>query len=150
MGKSTFTGPIMSGDIVNTSGTTLGRNVKNTGTVVLAQQYLLHQVAAEVATHIVLPAHSMIIDMFLFITVPWDGAATTVSVGTSADADELVVDGETVPHGLFRMAPGPVPARVSKWEDVGTTDVRIHFLSANAGAGTGRLIVVYAQAIPFS
>jgi len=37
MGTTTFTGPIKAGDILNTSGTTLGDDVANVGFVVMAQ-----------------------------------------------------------------------------------------------------------------
>ena len=39
MATTTFSGPIKAGTISNTTGTTLGSNVKNTGQVVMAQTF---------------------------------------------------------------------------------------------------------------
>ena len=45
MGKTTFTGPIRAGNILDTSGTTLGQNVKNVGSVVMVQTVPITQAA---------------------------------------------------------------------------------------------------------
>ena len=37
MGTTTFSGPIKAGPIANTTGTTVGTDMKNTGQVVMAQ-----------------------------------------------------------------------------------------------------------------
>ena len=37
MGKTTFSGPVLAGTINETTGSTLGSNVKNTGYVTMAQ-----------------------------------------------------------------------------------------------------------------
>ena len=39
MGTTTFSGPIKAGTIKETTGTTLGSNIKNTGQVVMAQTF---------------------------------------------------------------------------------------------------------------
>ena len=39
MGTTTFSGPIKAGTIKETTGTTLGSDVKNTGQVVMAQTF---------------------------------------------------------------------------------------------------------------
>ena len=39
MGTTTFSGPIKAGTIKETTGTTLGSDVKNTGQVVMSQQF---------------------------------------------------------------------------------------------------------------
>ena len=90
MGKTTFTGPIRAGSILNTSGTTLGQNVKNVGSVVMVQSWPLTQAgtATALATPIVLPANSHILNIQMISTVTWTGAATNLSFGTSATATE--------------------------------------------------------------
>jgi len=40
MGRSTFSGPIKAGTIYNTTGTTVGDDVKNVGFVIMAQKQI--------------------------------------------------------------------------------------------------------------
>jgi len=149
MGKSTFSGPIRAGNIYDTTGTTLGTNVKNVGSVVMVQVYAVTQAdsATALATTIVLPANSHILNIQLLSTVAWSGAATTISVGTSATATELVSAGVTSGAiGLASLTPGTDATRTANWDDTGTTDKRIFILSANTGAGVGTITVRYIQA----
>ena len=71
MGTTTFSGPIKAGTIKETTGTTLGTNVKNTGQVVMAQTFAVDlsggAVAAQV-TDVVIPANSQIIDCVLILS----------------------------------------------------------------------------------
>jgi hypothetical protein len=149
MGKTTFSGPIRAGNIYNTTGTTLGDNVKNVGSVVMVQVFAITQAtsATALATEIVLPANSHILNIQLLSTVAWSGAATTISLGTSATATELVSAGVTSGAiGLASLTPGTDATRVANWDDTGTTDKRVFALSANTGAGVGTLTVRYIQA----
>lgn len=148
MGKTTFTGPVRAGNILNTSGITVGKDVKNVGTVVMAQTYALTQAgtATALGTTIVLPANSQIVEMNLFVTTVWDGTASTFNIGTTATATELVVTGAGGTLGVISPTAGANATRVAKWQDVGTTDVRIFVLSTNTGAGVGKLTVRYIQA----
>ena len=41
MANTNFSGPISAGNIRNTTGTTLGTNVKNTGQVVMSQSIMI-------------------------------------------------------------------------------------------------------------
>ena len=148
MGKTHFSGPIKAGPIQNTSGTTVGRNVKNVGDVVLSQEVAITQAGTATAalTGIVIPANSQIIDIKLFSTTAWTGAATTISLGTSATATELVSGGVTSGAiGVASLTPGTDATRTGKWINVGTSDVAIYALSANTGSGVGNLVVTYIQ-----
>lgn len=147
MGKTTFTGPIRAGNILDTSGTTLGKDVKNVGSVVLAQVFAITQAgtATALGTDIVLPANSHIMNIQILATAAWSGAATTASVGTTATATELVAL-TAVPVGVLGMVPGTDATRTANWDDVGTTDKRIFVKSANTGTGVGTLTVRYIQA----
>jgi hypothetical protein len=147
MGKTTFTGPIRAGNILNTAGTTLGQDVKNVGSVVMVQTYPITQAltATALGTTIVLPANSHVMNIQMLNTVAWDGAASTLSVGTSATATELcALTSMTV--GLVAMNPGTDATRTANWDDTGTTDKRIFVKSANTGAGVGTITVRYIQA----
>lgn len=148
MGKTTFTGPIRAGNIVNTSGTTVGQDVKNVGTVITAQTVAITQAdtATALGTAIVLPANSQIVDVKLFVTTAWNGTASTLNVGTSATATELVAAGAGGTLGVISLTAGADATRVGNWADVGTSDVQIYVLSTNTGAGVGKLTVSYIQA----
>ena len=146
MGTTTFTGPIKAGDILNTSGTTLGTDVSNVGYVVMAQSSPVTQASG--ATSIVIPANSQIIDIKVMVTSVWSGVATTFGVGTTASATFLTaagaLDGAAV--GPLSATPGTDATRAGNWNDVGTTDRQIAVTSTNTGTGVGVITVTYIQA----
>jgi len=148
MGKTTFTGPIRAGNILDTSGTTLGQNVKNVGSVVMVQHYPITQAltATALGTTIVLPANSHVLNIQMVVTTVWSGAATTFSVGTSATSTELVSGAAGGTIGVIALSPGSDATRTANWDDIGTTDKRIFVLSANTGTGVGTITVRYIQA----
>jgi hypothetical protein len=147
MSTTTFTGPIKAGDVLNTTGTTAG-TVKNVGFVMMAQAVPITQAgtAAATATAIVIPAYSHIVNIQVLATVAWSGAASTISLGTSATATELVSAGSIAAVGLAALTPGTDATRTATWSNVGSSDVIIYALSANTGAGVGDLVVRYIQA----
>lgn len=151
MSTTTFSGPVKAGDILNTSGTTLGQDVTNVGFVKMSQSSALTQAtngstAGLYTTNIVIPAGSMITAIRVYVNAIWTGAGTTFSVGTSATATELAVSQAGGTLAIVNVAPGADATRINKWADVGTTDVRIFVLSANTGTGTGYIEVEYVQA----
>jgi len=155
MGTTTFTGPIRAGNIINTSGTTLGTDVANVGYVVMSQSSALTQAkngsnaAGIYTTDIVIPAGSQIISINVLVTTAWDGVAKTINVGTDSTATQLAVAGDndfSTTVGLKTIIPGNDATRTGLWVDVGTTDVRIWTKSTNTGAGVGVITVNYVQA----
>jgi hypothetical protein len=147
MGITTFSGPIRAGNINNTTGTTLGSDVRNVGSVVMVQTFPITQAATATAlgTPVVLPANSHIMNIQMLNTVAWTGVATTLSVGISATATELVAL-TAMPVGLVALNPGTDATRAGVWDDTGTTDDRIWVKSANTGDGVGTITVRYIQA----
>lgn len=149
MGTTTFTGPVKAGDVLNTTGTTVG-SIKNVGTLVAAQSAAVVQSTTAAATSIVIPANSTIVDIELFVTTAWSSATTTytISVGTSATATELVASTNANAIGLLALNPGTDATRTGKWIDVGTDDVVIWVDSGapDTTPGAGRLVVTYIQA----
>lgn len=145
MGTTTFTGPVKAGTIPNTSGSTLGSNVKNTGWVLMAQSSAVTQASG--ATDIVIPANSQIVDIKVFVTVAFTGVATTFGVGTTASATFLTaagaLDGAAV--GPLTATPGTDATRNGNWIDVGTTDRKIAVTSTNTGSGVANIVVTYLQ-----
>ena len=145
MGTTTFTGPVKAGTIPNTSGSTLGRDVRNTGWVLTAQSSAVTQASG--ATDIVIPANSQIVDIKVFVTVAFTGVATTFGVGTTASATFLTaaaaLDGAAV--GPLTATPGTDATRNGNWIDVGTTDRKIAVTSTNTGSGVANIVVTYLQ-----
>ncbi len=145
MGTTTFSGPIKAGTIKDTTGTTLGSDVKNTGQTVMSQSQAVTQ--ADGTTNIVIPANSQIVAIELSVDVIWTGVATTAGLGWTGDATAITaaaaVEGGTL--GIISATAGADATRVNNWADVGTTDRRILLTNTNTGDGEGFLTVRYVQ-----
>jgi hypothetical protein len=150
MGTTTFTGPVRAGDILNTSGTTLGQDVANVGYVVMAQSADIVQSTTAGTTGIVIPANSTILSIVVQVGVAWSSGTTTytIQVGTSSSANELVAATNANAVGVLSLSPGTDATRLGKWQDVGATDVAIWIDSGapDTTPGAGKLIVTYIQA----
>jgi hypothetical protein len=145
MGTSTFTGPLKAGNVLNTTGTTPG-TVKNVGFVAMAQTAPITQAGSAAAynTGICIPAYSHILNIQFLNTTAW-ASTNTLSVGTSATANELVASVAMI-QGQVSAGPGTDATRTALWSNVGATDVILYVLSTNTGAGVGDIIVRYIQA----
>jgi hypothetical protein len=154
MGVTTFTGPVRAGDILNTTGTTLGKDVANVGFVVMSQSAPVAQAtnvgtAGVYKTNIVIPANSQILRISVLKTTAWSGVAQTINVGTNATATQLAIASDndlSTTLGISAIIPGDNATRVGNWKDVGTTDIQIWTLSTNTGTGVGIITVEYVQA----
>ena len=147
MGASHFTGPLISGPILQTSGTTVGQDVADVGTVIVSQTSALVQsgtVTTAVSTNIVIPAYSTITDINLIVSTAFTG---TFTVGTSATATELVGTGATITSVGNVAFPPTTQANALLWANTGTSDVRIFTKPASTGSGVGLLVVTYIQGI---
>ena len=95
MAQTTFNGPIIAGNIRNTTGYTVGENVKNTGQVVMSQSIMIDAaVAAGTTTYDVgvLPKNSQLLTTTIRCAVVSDsGTSATVSVGKTGTAAFYVV-----------------------------------------------------------
>ena len=95
MGTTTFSGPIKAGPISNTTGTTVGTDVKNVGSVVMSQSStteLTHATTTATALGIIIPAKSQIIAVTLIIeSLFTSSSSTTISIGNSSgDATDII------------------------------------------------------------
>lgn len=146
MAQTTFSGPIRAGNIPNTTGVTVGEDIANVGQVVMGQSVAVTQASG--ATTIVIPANSQIIEMNLYVSVAWSGAASTLGLGNTALVTAYTaagaVAGGTV--GFVSVTPGSDATRLGAFIDVGNTDVKVQATSTNTGAGVGVLTVRYLQA----
>ena len=147
MGTTTFSGPIKSGTIKETSGTTVGSNMKNTGFVVLSQTAVIDQAATTTTTDIIIPPNSQLISIDVTVKTAWSGGATTLGLGSVGAATTLTAAGAVQCNavGIVAASPGTDATRTSKWLNTGTGDHRLVVTTANTGNGVGAVTVVYAQ-----
>jgi hypothetical protein len=140
MGTTTFSGPIKAGTIKDTTGTTLGTDVKNTGQVVMAQSAYIDITGASHLNQVIatIPANSQITDVVLNVTeVNDDTTAATVSVGTIADADAFIA---TANVQALATTYGTLDAEAS---NVGSTDIQVvaDFTGTDGDGTTGNATV---------
>ena len=147
MAQTTFSGPILAGNIKYTTGTTVGTDMKNTGYVLMSQTEKIDQTATGTSTSIILPANSQLVAADLFVSVVWSGGASTTGLGYVGDATAFTaanaIAGGTL--GIIDITAGASKARVDAWADVGSTDRRLLLTHNNTGAGVGWLTVTYIQ-----
>ncbi len=88
MATTTFSGPIKAGTISNTTGTTVGTDMKNVGQVLMVQSAAITQSTTAAASGIIIPANSQIVEMSVYITTAWDNSST-LNIGTTSTSTEL-------------------------------------------------------------
>jgi hypothetical protein len=150
MGTTTFSGPVKAGTISNTTGTTVGTNMKNTGQVVMAQTTdldLSSGAFTATATDMIIPANSQLIDI-VFDVITAASGTTDISVGLVGGSAVAYVNTYTIGTTAGRHYPTVDSGGTRAWEDVGTTDVRMNVSNSDAtSAGEVRLTVLYQQNI---
>ena len=146
MATTNFSGPITAGQIRNTTGTTLGENIKNIGQGLMSQSVKIDITGASHLNQVcaVIPANSQIVDVILNVTtVNNDGGAATVSVGTVADGDAFIA---TANVKALATTHGTLDTEAT---NVGTTDIQVlaDFTGASGDATTGAatVTVMYIQ-----
>ena len=148
MASTTFSGPIKAGTIKETTGTSLGSNIKNTGQVVMSQTHLIdlsNGAIAAGATNIVIPANSQIIDCILDSVVAASGA-TNLSVGDTVGGAATIINTFALGTGVGRKRPTTEAGGALVWSDTGAADIKLTITaSAATNAGSTRLTVLYAQ-----
>ena len=150
MGTTTFSGPIKAGTIKNTTGTTLGTDVKNVGQVVMTQSStvaLTHATTTATALGIIIPANSQIMNINIVVEQLFaNSSTTTIAIGNGADnATDIAAA-----HNVAATAVGPLKmlqASAGAWDNVGTTDIELYGITVanSANAGKARIVVEYVQ-----
>ena len=155
MGTTTFSGPIMAGTIKDTTGTTVGSDIKNTGQVVMAQSFstgtsLASGASAANVTDVVIPAKSQIIDIVLDCPAAMAGATAVFSIGDTVAGNGTFINAYsiTAASGVGRKYPTTESGGALSWaETSNTTDVRLTWTTTGAtNAGEIRATVMYQQA----
>ena len=142
MGTTTFTGPVRSGPILNTSGDIIGVDVANVGFAVLAQSFPIVEDGATTETTIVLPVGATILFIQFNANVAF-GANLDVLATDSSGTTASIVAAATPTLGINAFTPGTL-SETTAWQ-AATTDIRIDVTSAAAGVGEGVLTVIYVQ-----
>ena len=95
MAQTTFNGPIIAGNIRNTTGYTVGENVRNTGQVVMSQSIMIDAAigAGTLSYNVgVIPKNSQLLTATIRCAVVSNqGTTATVSVGKTGTAAFYVV-----------------------------------------------------------
>jgi hypothetical protein len=153
MGTTTFSGPVKAGTISNTTGTTLGKDVKNTGQVTMAQTFstgtaLASGASAANATTVVIPANSQIIDIVIDCPSAMAGATAVLSIGDSVGGNATFLNAFsiTVASGAGRKYPTTEAGGALAWADTGTADKKLTWTTTGATSGGEiRATVLYQQ-----
>ena len=155
MANTTFSGPIKAGTINNTTGTTLGSNVKNTGQVIMAQTFstgttLASGATTANATTVVIPANSQIVDIILDKPTAMVNATCVFSIGDTVGGNTSFINAYsiTVASSFGRAYPTVESGGTTGWADTGTSDVKLTWTSTGATtAGEVRATILYQQNI---
>ena len=159
MAPTKFSGPINAGTISNTTGTTVGTNMKNTGQVVMAQTFstgttLASGASAANTTSVIIPANSQIIDIVLDVPTAIAGATCVFSIGDTVGGNATFINLFSIAAGagtIGRNYPTSEAGGTLEWADIGTADLRLTWTSTGStSAGVIRATVLYQQNINLS
>ena len=149
MANTTFSGPILAGTIKNTTGTTAGTDIKNTGQVLMAQSFSFTYATEGAATDttVVIPANSQIVSVDVNVETAFnDTGADILEVGSSADTDLYVNDTDISAAGSIAMG---TAALCANWKDIGSTDIVVGYIyngaNNDASAGAATVTINYLQ-----
>jgi len=152
MSFATLSGPVRTGTVSNTTGTTAGL-IRNTGVLQLIQTITLDFSsinASLTGTAFVLPAGA-IITYFKYLTTSTFSAATTVkmSIGATDVTAATTVTGPAAPANFTNATASDTVT--SLFNNVGATDVLVNYTATKASTlttGSITLQVMYAQRAP--
>jgi len=163
MSTTVFTGPVIAGNILNTNGTTPAKvggstGLQNVGFAQMCQAATITQgsaAATNAATTIVIPADSIITDIYLNITTAW---TNTLSIGFTSTATELctAITSASLAVGQYTVSGSVIgSSQIQNWNNVSQpqitaatthTDAQIWTKSNGTGAGAALLVICYLQA----
>ena len=113
----------------------------------MSQTEAVDQTAVAGTTNMIIPANSQLVSAQLYVSVVWNGSASTAGLGYVGDATAFTsatgVAGGTL--GIIDITAGANKARVDAWADIGSTDRRLLLTNGNTGTGVGWLTVTYIQ-----
>ena len=145
MANTTFSGPIKAGTISNTTGTTLGSNVKNTGQVVMSQSIMIDAaVAAGTTTYNVgvIPKNSQLLTTSIRVAIVSNsGTSATVSVGKTGTAQYFIANTDVTALGETSSIAN---AALDEADRVGSdVQVTATLIAVGTTATTGQVTVTF-------
>ena len=145
MATTTFSGPIKAGTISNTTGTTLGDNIRNTGQVVMSQSIMIDAaVAAGTTTYNVgvIPKNSQLLTTTIRVAVVSNqGTSATVSVGKTGAATYFIGNTDVKTLGeTSSIANGALDEADRFGSD---TQITATLIAAGTTATTGQVTVTF-------
>ena len=145
MANTNFSGPISAGNIRNTTGTTVGTDVKNTGQVVMSQSIMIDAaVAAGTTTYNVgvIPKNSQLLTVILRCAVVSNqGTSATVSVGKTGAATYFIGNTDVKTLGeTSSIANGALDEADRFGSD---TQITATLIAAGTTATTGQVTVTF-------
>ena len=145
MANTNFSGPISAGNIRNTTGTTVGENVKNTGQVVMSQSVMIDAaVAAGTTTYNVgvIPKNSQLLTIILRCAVVSNsGTSATVSVGKTGAATNFIGNTNVKALGETTLL---ATASLDEADRFGSdTQITATLIAAGSTATTGQVTVTF-------
>ena len=149
MATTTFSGPVKAGTISNTTGSTVGTNVANTGFVLMAQSanvvFEANATTTDIAT---LPANSQIFQITVDVTTVFNAATTnTLDLGDGSTADQYA---DALALGsLARVLATSDVSQIGNLIDIGTSDITVTATYNQSGTaattGAATVTVLYLQ-----
>ena len=149
MATTTFSGPVKAGTISNTTGSTVGTNVANTGFVLMAQSanvvFEANGTTTDIAT---LPANSQIFQITVDVTTVFNAASTnTLDLGDGSTADQYA---DALALGsLARVLATSDVSQIGNLIDIGTSEITVTATYNQTGTaattGAATVTVLYLQ-----
>ena len=174
MGTTVLTGPILAGNVLNSDGTTNlsgvggSSGIQNVGFVSMMQMsesattglvstaFTQAGTLTSTSTGIVIPAQSVIVDIYVYVAVAFTNSATlNIGIGGTANSTELVnvIPNASLAIGQFTCTPqtgsgSGSATQVANWLNVSNTqDQAVYVKSSGTGAGTFYVVISYIQGI---
>jgi len=151
MGFATMSGPVRTGTVSNTTGTTAGL-IRNTGVVQLVQTVTLGFAsinASLTGTAFVVPAGAILHSLTFFTTSTFSAATTVkLTIGATDITAATTITGPAAPTAMTGATASN--AVTALWNNVGATDAIVTYTATGSGLTTGSvtLVCVYAQRAP--
>ena len=145
MATTTFSGPIKAGTISNTTGTTLGSNVKNTGQVVMSQSIMIDAAVVVGTTTYnvgVIPKNSQLLTTTIRVAIVSNASGTaTVSVGKTGTAQNFIANTTVKTLGETSSI---ADAALDEADRFGSdTQITATLIAAGTTATTGQVTVTF-------
>ena len=145
MATTTFSGPIKAGTISNTTGTTLGDDVRNTGQVVMSQSIMIDAAigAGTLSYNVgVIPKNSQLLTTTIRVGVASNqGTSATVSVGKTGTAQYFIANTDVKTLGETSSIANGALDEADRFD--ADTQITATLIAAGTTATTGQVSVTF-------